>query len=151
MHSSWVGLGLFALYLGAAGAAGVFGRRASGEAGSAWLWLPTAYAVALAVGGAAVILATPNWPLPARLLLVGAGMAVVLAAARRPGWLPAAVLRRAFGRGYLAGAMALAALWGLSQAFSGPSPAPLLIALSAVGAGAASSGTALGYRQTAAH
>lgn len=146
MQSSWVGLGISALFLGAAGAAGAFGRRASRGADSAWLWLPAGYAAVLALGGAAVLLSAPAWPLPARLLLVGAGIAVALSAARRPGWLPASVLRRAFGHGYLAGVMALAALWGLSQAFAGPAPAPLLIALSAVGAGAASSGTALGKR-----
>jgi len=144
MPSSLVWLGIAAIYLGAAGAAGTFWRRASGEAGGRQYWLSAGYATALSLGGAVLILAMPDWWVPARLLLVAAGLAVALAGMRRPGWLPQSLWRRAFGRGYLAGAMALAALWGLSQALSGPAPAPLLIALSALGAGAASSGTALG-------
>ena len=143
MLASLVWLGILAIYLGAAGAAGTFWRRASSESAGHQYWLSAGYATTLSVGGAVLILAMPDWWLPARLLLVGAGLAVALAGMRRPGCLPQSLWRRAFGRGYLAGAMALAALWGLSQALSGPTPAPLLIALSALGAGAASSGTAL--------
>jgi hypothetical protein len=39
--------------------------------------------------------------------------------------------------------MALAALWGISQAMAGSPTAPLTIAVSALAAGAASSGTSL--------
>ena len=142
MLASIVWLGISAIYLGAAGAAGTFWRRASSEAAGRQYWLSAGYANALSVGGAVLILAMPDWWVPARLLLVGAGVGVAVAGLRRPGWLPQSLWQRTFGRGYLAGAMALAALWGLSQALSGPAPAPLLIALSALGAGAASSGTA---------
>jgi hypothetical protein len=138
MGNGLVVLAVSAIYLGAAGAAGALARRiAPGRAD----WLPAGYAAAVALGGAALILATPGWAAAVRVLLAAAGVAAGVAGFRRPGWLPQAVWRRAFGRGYLAGAMALAALWGLSQGLSGPSP--LLIGLSALGAGAASSGTAL--------
>lgn len=133
-------MGILGIYLGAAGAAGALWRRASSETTD---WLPAGYASACAAGGAALILGLPNWPALARWLLAAAGGVVALGAFNRPGWLPRSLWRRAIGRGYLAGAMALAALWGLNQAMAGGSPAPLLIAVSALGAGAASSGTAL--------
>ncbi len=142
-------LGIVAITLGAAGSAGALWRRLSQRPARRADWLPAAYATACAFGGSILILATPGWSALARWLAVAAVVMAALAALRRPGWLPQAMWRRACGRGYLAGAMALAAAWGLSQALARPSPAPLLIALSAVCAGAASSGTALGSDRSA--
>jgi len=138
MQPTLVWLGISAIYLGSAGAAGAFWRRASEGAAQ---WLPASYATIIALGGATLILSMPGWATLARLLLIAAGLAVAVCGICRPSRLPRSLWRRAFGHGYLAGAMALAALWGLSQGLSGPSP--LLIGLSALGAGAASSGTAL--------
>ena len=71
------------------------------------------------------------------------GAAVVWAAYTQPDWIPAFVWQRTFAHRYLAGAMALAALWGIGQAMAGSSAAPLLISISAIAAAAASSGTAV--------
>ena len=78
MLASIVWLGISAIYLGAAGAAGTFWRQASSKAAGRQYWLSAGYATALSVGGAVLILAMPDWWVPARLLLVAAGLAVGL-------------------------------------------------------------------------
>jgi hypothetical protein len=84
-----------------------------------------------------------EWPIALRFIVLTLAVAAIWAAYTRPSWIPEFVWRRTFTHRYLAGAMALAALWGINQALAGSSAAPLLISISAIAAAAASSGTAL--------
>ena len=144
----WVAI--IALYLGLAGASGTFLRaliqRGSGEEHLPGHRLTAAYTCSLFIAGTALVLGLGEWEIVARLGILMLGVFASVIAFAQPAWIPAALLRRAFGHQYLAGAMALAALWGLNQAFASPSPAPLMIALSAIAASAASYGTSIASR-----
>ena len=144
----WVAI--VALYLGLAGASGTFLRalirRGSGDEYLPGLRLTTVYACSLLIAGTVLVLGLNEWAMVARLGIPVLGVVTSVIAISQPSWIPARLLRRAFGHQYLAGAMALAALWGLNQAFASPSPAPLMIALSAIAASAASYGTSIASR-----
>ena len=136
--------GIVALYLGIAGAVGIFSRQViSGKRGARDRLLAASYSIALFVPATALVLAMVDWPFATRLLLLGLGGGAVWAAYTRPDWIPDFLWNRTFAHRYLASAMALAALWGISQALAGSSAGPLLISISAIAAAAASSGTAL--------
>ena len=144
----WVAI--IALYLGLAGASGTFMRtlirRRRRDGDSSGQMLTAGYACSLFIAGTALILGLREWAIAVRLGILVLGVITSVLAFSQPIWIPEALLRRAFGQQYLAGAMALAALWGLNQAFASPSPAPLMIALSAVAASAASYGTSIASR-----
>jgi hypothetical protein len=136
--------GIVTLYLGIAGAVGVFSRQAITHRTRSWdRVLAASYSFALFLPSTAFVLAIAEWPVWARILLFALGLFAAWAAYARPSWAPPLFWRRAFAHRYLAGVMALAALWGISQALSGSAAAPMLIAVSAIAAGAASSGTSL--------
>ena len=136
--------GIVALYFGIAGGVGVFTRQAISRKGnSRYGLLAASYSTAVFILATALILSISEWPDAMRIMLVAVGIAAVWAAYTRPNWIPEFVWHRTFAHRYLAGAMALAALWGISQAMAGSSAAPLLISISAIAAAAASSGTAL--------
>ncbi|MFV1859373.1 MAG: hypothetical protein ACC647_08485 [Anaerolineales bacterium] len=136
--------GIVTLYLGIAGAVGIFSRQAIAETpGARDRLLAASYSIALFLPATALVLAMVEWPLALRFSILALAVAAVWAAYTRPSWIPEFVWRRTFTHRYLAGAMALAALWGISQALAGSSAAPLLISISAIAAAAASSGTAL--------
>lgn len=136
--------GIVALYLGIAGAVGVFTRQAiAGKRDSGEGLLPALYSIALFILTNSFVLSISEWPVAVRVILLALGMAAVWAAYTRPAWIPEFLWHRTFAHRYLAGAMALAAFWGISQAMAGSSAAPLLISISAIAAAAASSGTAL--------
>jgi hypothetical protein len=136
--------GIVALYLGIAGAVGVFTRQAiSSKRDTRDGLLAAFYSIALFILAITLVLSISEWPVAMRVMLLGLGIAAVWAAYTRPAWVPEFVWHRTFAHRYLAGAMALAALWGISQAMAGSSTAPLLISISAIAAAAASSGTAL--------
>lgn len=136
--------GIITLYLGIAGAVGVFTRQAFRHGvSSTERLLAAGYTFALFLPSTAFIFALSDWPVLARGLLFVLGLAAVWVAYVRPSWAPQALWKSAFGQRYLAGVMALTALWGISQAAAGSPAAPVLIAVSAVAAGAASSGTSL--------
>ncbi len=140
-------IAMIALYLGLAGAAGTFLRalihhRREPE-GSASGRFTAGYACCLFVAGTALILGLHQWAVPARMAILALGVLTAVMSFSPPTWIPEALLRRTFGHQYLAGAMAMAALWGLNQAFASPTPAPFMIALSAIAAGAASYGTSI--------
>ncbi len=136
--------GIVVLYFGIAGAVGVFTRHAiAGKRESRIELLPASYSIALFILATALVLSISEWPATMRIILVAIGIAAVWAAYTRPNWIPEFVWHRTFAYRYLAGAMALAALWGINQAMAGSSAAPLLISISAIAAAAASSGTAL--------
>ena len=136
--------GMVALYFGIVGAVGVFARQAiSMKRDSRDGLLATFYSAALFILATALVLSISEWPVGIRVVLLAIGMAAIWAAYTRPAWIPEFVWQRAFAHRYLAGVMALAALWGISQAMAGSSGASLLISISAIAAAAASSGTAL--------
>ena len=140
--SLWAGI--VALYLGIAGAVGVFTRQAKigkGEAKDGLL--AASYSIALFILTSALVLSMADSSVAMRGMVLTLGAAAVWAAYSRPDWIPEFVWQRTFAHHYLAGAMALAALWGIGQAMAGSSAAPLLISISAIAAAAASSGTAL--------
>lgn len=134
--------GIVTLYLGIAGAVGFFSRRAMREKQSrADRLVAAGYSIALFLPASALVLATNGWPTTLRIALLTLGGLSIWTAYSRPSWVPSRLWSRPFAYRYLAGVMMLAAVWGLSQALAGPNAAPLLIAVSALGAGAASSGT----------
>ncbi|GMR09631.1 MAG: hypothetical protein BMS9Abin28_0450 [Anaerolineae bacterium] len=134
--------GIATLYLGIAGAVGIFSRQAITETpGARDRLLAASYSIALFLPATALVLAMVESAL--RFIILALAVAAIWAAYTRPSWIPEFVWRRTFTHRYLAGAMALAALWGISQALAGSSAAPLLISISAIAAAAASSGTAL--------
>lgn len=136
--------GIITLYLGIAGAVGVTSRRAFRQGiPSSKRLLAVGYTFALFLPSTAFVWAIGDWPTWARALLFGIGLLAVMAAYAQPRWAPSVLWRSAFAHRYLAGVMALTALWGISQAVAGSPAAPMLIAVSAVAAGAASSGTSL--------
>jgi hypothetical protein len=136
--------GIVALYLGIAGAVGVFTRQTiAGKSGSRDGLLAAVYSIALFILAIALVLSIAEWPAALRVMLLMLGIVALWAAYTQPAWVPEFVWHRTFAYRYLAGAMALAALWGISQAMAGSSAAPLLISISAIAAAAASSGTAL--------
>ena len=136
--------GIATLYLGIAAAVGIFSRQAITEnRGVSDRLLAASYSIALFLPATALVLAMNDWPIALRFMLLALAMAAVWAAYTRPRWIPALIWRRTFTHRYMAGVMALAAVWGISQALAGSSAAPLLISISALAAAAASSGTAL--------
>ena len=136
--------GIVALYLGIAAAVGVFTRQAKmGKRDAKDGLLAASYAIALFILTTALVLSIADWLVAMRVIVVALGVAAIWVAYTRPDWIPEFVWQRTFAHRYLAGAMALAALWGIGQAMAGSSAAPLLISISAVAAAAASSGTAL--------
>lgn len=136
--------GILALYLGIAGAVGLFTRLAVIDGrGARDRLLGASYSIALFVPATALVLSMAEWSIVTRILFLALGAAAVWAAYTQPVWVPDFVWQRPFAHRYLAGAMALAALWGISQAVAGATAAPLLISISAIAAAAASSGTAL--------
>lgn len=139
-----LGVGIVTLYLGIAGAVGIFSRQAISEVpGARDRMLAAAYSIALFLPATALVLAKADWPTTFRFLLLAIASAAVWLAYTQPGWIPKLIWRRKFTHRYMAGAMAVAALWGISQALAGSVAAPLLISISAIAAAAASSGTAL--------
>ena len=140
--SLWAGI--VVLYLGIAGAVGVFTRQAKiGKGDAKDGLLAASYSIALFILTSALVLSMVDWSVAMRGMILALGAAAVWAAYTRPDWIPKFVWQRTFAHRYLAGAMALAALWGIGQAMAGSSAAPLLISISAIAAAAASSGTAL--------
>ena len=136
--------GIVALYFGIAGAVGVFTRQAfSIKHDSRDSLLAAFYSVALFLLATALVLSISEWPAAMRVVLLALGIATIWAAYTRPAWIPEFVWHRTFAHRYLAGVMAIAALWGISQAMAGSSAASLLISISAIAAAAASSRTAL--------
>ncbi len=136
--------GIITLYIGIAGAVGVFSRKAFRDGvSSTERLLAAGYTFALFLPSTAFVLAISEWPTWVRLVLFGLGLCAVWVAYVRPSWAPRVLWQGAFGHRYLAGVMALTALWGISQAAAGSPAAPILITVSAVAAGAASSGTSL--------
>jgi hypothetical protein len=136
--------GIVALYLGIAGAVGAFTRQAiSRKRDSRDGLLAAIYSIALFILATALVLSIVEWPVAIRVMVLALGMTTIWAAYARPTWIPEFAWHRTFAHRYLAGAMALAALWGISQAMAGSTAAPLLISISAMAAAAASSGTAL--------
>jgi hypothetical protein len=127
--------GIVGLYLAIAGALGAIIRQAIAKGKPRWDRLFAAASV--------FVLTVTNWPAWSRLALLAAAMFAAGVAAARPIWVPAPFWRPSFGHRYLAGVMALAALWGITQAMAGSPTAPLMIAVSALAASAASSGTSL--------
>ena len=121
---------------------GVFTRQARNGNGNDRL-LVASYSIALFILTSALVLSIADWPVAMRGMILALGIAAVWAAYTRPDWIPAFAWQRTFAHRYLAGAMALAALWGIGQAMAGSSAAPLLISISAMAAAAASSGTSL--------
>ena len=136
--------GIVTLYLGIAGAVGAFSRQVIAERrGARDKLLVTSYSIALFIPATVLVLAMVEWPIALRFMVLALAMAAAWAAYTRPSWIPEFVWRRTFTHRYLAGVMALAALWGINQSLAGSSAAPLLISISAIAAAAASSGTAL--------
>jgi hypothetical protein len=134
--------GIVTLYLGIAGAVGIFSRQAFGtNRATKDRALAASYSIALFLPATALVLAMVASPLAIVLLVLA--LAAAWAAYTQPSWIPEFVWRRTFAHRYMAGVMALAALWGISQALAGSSAAPLLISISAIAAAAASSGTTL--------
>ena len=140
--SLWTGI--VGLYLAIAGAFGAFVREAIARGRRGWdRALAAAYTFLLFCAASAFVLAITDWPDWSRLAIFGVGLSAAWVAAVRPAWVPAPIWRPTFAYRYLAGVMALAALWGINQAMAGSPTAPLMIAVSALAAGAASSGTSL--------
>ena len=137
-------LGIAALYLAIASAVGIFSRQAVLDDQSDTDQLVAAgYALAVFVPASALVLSIDLWPEALRIGLLILGGIALWAGLTRPRWLPPQLWQRPFAFRYLAGVMALAAVWGLGQAMSGSAAAPLLIAVSALVAGAAATGTAI--------
>ena len=136
--------GIVGLYLAIAGALGAIIRQAIATGKPRWdRLLAAAYTFLLFGAASAFVLTVTDWPAWSRLALLAFGLFAAGVAAARPIWVPAPFWRPNFGHRYLAGVMALAALWGINQAMAGSPTAPLMIAVSALAAAAASSGTSL--------
>ena len=140
--SLWTGI--VGLYLAIAGALGAIIRQLFGQGRPGWdRILAGGYTFVLFSAASVFVLAITEWPDWARLVLLGVGLFAAWVASARPHWVPAPLWQPTFGLRYLAGVMALAALWAINQAMTGSPMAPLMIAVSALAAGAASSGTSL--------
>lgn len=136
--------GIITLYLAIAGAVGAFSRQAFRQGiSAAGKTLAAGYTFALFLPSTAFVFAIHDWPAWGRLALFVIGLFAVWVAYERPSWAPQAFWQSVFAHRYLSGVMALTALWGIGQALAGSPAAPMLIAISAVGAAAASSGTGL--------
>lgn len=136
--------GIITLYLAIAGAVGAFSRQAFRHGmSSSGRTLAAGYTFALFLPSTAFVFAIHEWPAWGRMVLFLGGLFAVWVAYERPHWAPRMLWQSVFAHRYLAGVMSLTALWGISQALSGSPAAPMLIAVSAVGAAAASSGTSL--------
>ncbi len=132
-------LGVSALYLGFAGVMGVLLRRT--WHGSILRWqkeLTAGYGLLLFVPASILMAGFPGWTPLGRLLTLALGLNVVGLAVFQPKWLPANVWRRAFGRRYFAGVMALAAFWGVNLSMATEALVPTLVAAAAGFAGVAS-------------
>ena len=140
--SLWAGI--VALYLGIAGAVGVFTRQAKiGKGNAKDGLLAASYSIAFFILTSALVLSMADWSVAMRGMILALGVAAIWATYIRPDWIPDFAWQRTSAHRYLAGAMALAALWGIGQAMAGSTAAPLLISISAMAAAAASSGTSL--------
>lgn len=143
--SLWAGIVM--LYIGIAGAVGLFSRQAIASGPDRRVRILAAfYSIALFLPATAIILALVDQPFRSIILLLA--LAVILAALARPQWIPDFLWRRTFTYHYMASVMAFAALWGIMQAQDGSSLAPLLVTVSAVAAAAASSGATLRLPRT---
>ncbi len=133
---------IITLYIGIAGAVGLFSRHALiGRQVARDRLLAAIYSLALFLPATALIMAMVETPYLTALLALA--LVSLLAALLQPSWMPKFLWHRTFTHHYLASVMALAALWGIAQAQGGSSAAPLLITISAVAAAAASSGATL--------
>jgi hypothetical protein len=132
-------MGVVALHAGFAGVTGVLLRRACRPLAKP---LDAALAVAhtslLFIPSCVVVLHFPDWPFAAQLGIALAGLLTVWVAALQPRWTPSTLWRRSFGHVYFAGAMGLAAVWGLGLSSTGASLPLTLVGAAACLAGAAS-------------
>ena len=132
-------LGILSLYFGFAGVLGVLARRAA-RAGATRAdgALVAAHAGLLFIPASVLVLSLAEWPLFLRTALFLAALALVGLAAAQPAWLPSRFWQRPFGHRYFAGAMGLAALWGVGLAFTAQALVPVIVGAAATFAGAAS-------------
>ena len=141
-------LAISTLYVGFAGVMGILINRTLRFGNSRFdLALAFVHGFLLFLPATVLVLAMEPMALSARLLLIGAAFALVWLSAAQPSWLPHGLWEAAFGHRYLAGAMWLAALCGILltlaivQMSGFPTRealAPMLVAASALLAGAAS-------------
>jgi hypothetical protein len=110
MPSSLVWLGISAIYLRRRERWHVLASGVGRSGRPPVLAVCLSYATALGLGGAVLILAMPDWWVPACLLLVAAGLAVALAGMHDQAGFPELVARASAAA--TAGAMALAACGG---------------------------------------
>jgi len=90
------------------------------------------------VPATAMVLSYTAWILPLRMVVAAAGWVAGILSAFQPAWIPPLVWQRHFQRGYLALAMVVVAVWGLSTWALFSSGAAMLIGLAALTAGSSS-------------
>jgi hypothetical protein len=132
-------MGVIALHAGFAGVTGVLLRRACRPlARPQDAALAIAHTSLLFIPSCIMVLRLSDWPFVVQLGVALIGLLTVWLAALQPRWTPATLWRRSFGHVYFAGAMALAAVWGLGLSSSGASLPSTLVGTAACVASAAS-------------
>lgn len=96
------------------------------------------YSLLLVLPATVLILNLSEWEMLCRLGMVTMGLCVTFIAFTRPRWMPRLIWLRTFGKIYLAGAMALSALWGISLSLVSQTIGTTVIAVAAGMAGIAS-------------
>jgi hypothetical protein len=141
-YSFW--LGIASLYLGFSAVLGTMLRYALLPRGQSWMRKMTVpYGVLLILPATVLILNLSEWEMLYRLGTVTMGLCVVFIALTRPRWMPRLFWLRTFGKIYLAGAMALSAIWGFSISLVTQTVGTTVIAAAAGMAGIASLWNAL--------
>ncbi len=109
-------LGVASLYLGFSAVLGMILRHALLPRGQSWVRkLTVPYGLLLVLPATVLILNLSEWEMLYRLGTVAMGLCAVFIAFTRPRWMPRLLWLRTFGKIYLAGTMALSALWGFSM------------------------------------
>jgi len=119
-------------------------RNAILPQGQSWVRkLTVPYGLLLVLPATVLILNLSEWEMSYRLGTVTMGLCVVFIAFTRPRWMPGLLWLRTFGKIYLAGAMALSALWGFSLSLVTQTVGTTVIAAAASMAGVTSLWNAL--------
>ena len=129
-YSFW--LGVASLYLGFSAVLGTMLRYTLLPHGQSWFRkLTVPYGLLLVLPATVLILNLSEWEMLSRLGMVTLGLSVTFIAFTKPRWMPKLLWLRTFGKIYLAGAMALSAIWGISLSLVSQTVGTIVIAAAA--------------------
>ncbi|MEJ2012151.1 MAG: hypothetical protein P8X64_08005 [Anaerolineales bacterium] len=143
LHQISLTLGISSLYIGFSVALGLMLHDHRSFVRSKRLLPVLGFILLVFIPATAMVLSYTNWSLALRLVVAGSGWMASVLSASQPAWIPALVWERAFQHGYLALAMVMVAIWGLSTWALFSSGVAMLIGLAALTAGSTSARTLL--------